>query len=134
MKKVIIICLAILNISCTINLKNADIPVFNYSESEFRWSSPTDIEFNLKPNPQGDRWIIERGLFETEINAGANLETILSVLFPEADAFKYGKVLQDRSLTALSANISFKESTTMSIRALKIGTHKGISQSDNRFD
>ena len=84
-------------VSCATNMRIASVPKFSYVESDFNLDSSRDIMLKLKPKP-GDatKWSLNvpsEQIMNAEVPHGADLNTILEVVFPAGDAFKYGKVV-----------------------------------------
>ena len=123
MKKLILFLPVLIFISCATNIRVADVPQFAYSEGDFNYSSPEDIKITLRPD--GAKWITDTGI---SLPMGAELETILEALYPDADSFKYGKVVKQQNLLSvplpLPIPIILKNETVLSVRALQLGTHK----------
>ena len=123
MKKLTLSLLLLFIVSCASNVRNASVPTFGYVETDFTFGAPNDITINLKPNLKGDKWIIDSGA--KTVPVGSDLQTILEVLYPDGDSFKYGKVVNQKNLSSLPLlPIILKDETEIKIRALQIGTHK----------
>tara|TARA_B100000035_G_scaffold219480_1_gene188312 strand:- start:1040 stop:1420 length:381 start_codon:yes stop_codon:yes gene_type:complete len=111
-------------VSCASNVRNANVPTFGYAENDFTFGSPKDITINIKPNSKGDRWVLDSG---AEVPVGSDLQTVLEKVYPDGDAFKYGKVVNQKNLSAIPlppSPIVLKQETVISIRAFRIGKHK----------
>ena len=124
MNKLFFSLLALLIMSCASNVRNANVPTFGYVESDFRFGAPNDITINLRPNAKGDKWVIGSG---GEVPVGSDLQTILEVVYPEGDAFKYGKVVNQKNLKSIPLGpvpMVLKNETDITIRALQVGKHK----------
>jgi|TARA_B100001250_G_scaffold191157_1_gene164270 hypothetical protein len=111
-------------ISCASNVRNASVPTFGYVESDFTFGAPNDITISLKPNQKGDKWVLASG---GEVPVGSDLQTILEVVYPDGDAFKYGKVVNQKNLKSIPLGpmpMVLKNETDIAIRALQVGKHK----------
>ena len=115
----------LLFISCASNVRNADVPVFPYEESDYNFASPNDITITFKPID--GKWESDSGL---RVSIGADIVTILDGLYPEADSFTYGKITKEQNLVTVPMlflplpPIVLKNETEITIRALQIGTLK----------
>ena len=122
MKKLTLSLLLLIFVSCASNVRHASIPTFAYAETDFTFGAPNDITINLKPNSKGDKWVLDSG---GEVPVGSDLQTVLEVLYPDGDSFKYGKVVNQKNLSVIPLlPIILKDETEINIRALQIGTHK----------
>jgi len=124
MKKLTLSLLLLFIVSCASNVRNASVPTFGYVETDFTFGAPNDITINLKPNSKGDKWVLDSG---GEVPVGSDLQTVLEVLYPDGDSFKYGKVVNQKNLLAIPLPprpIVLKNETAISIRALQVGKHK----------
>ena len=118
-------------ISCATNMRTASVPKFSYVEADFNFDSPRDIMLKLKPKP-GDatKWSLNvpsEQVMNAEVPLGADLNTILEVVFPDGDAFKYGKIVNQKNQSTIPlppSPIVLKDETDLYIRALKVGKHK----------
>ena len=122
MKKLTLSLLLLIFVSCASNVRKANMPVFGYTETDFNFGAPNDITITLKP--EGDKWVTES---RVAVQIGADLQTILEVLYPDGDSFKYGKVVNQKNLLAIPPPprpIVLKNETAISIRALRVGKHK----------
>ena len=105
-------------VSCAVNMRTASVPKFSYGEADFIFDSPRDIELKLKPKA-GDvtKWLLNvpsEHIMNEVVPLGADLNTILEVVFPDGDAFKYGKVVNQK--TTLNSEIK----TAILIKAAQI--------------
>tara|TARA_Y100001970_G_C13733628_1_gene602675 strand:+ start:26 stop:427 length:402 start_codon:yes stop_codon:yes gene_type:complete len=118
-------------VSCATNVRTASVPSFSYTEADFNFDSPRDIVLKLKPK-SGDatKWSLNvpsLSIMNAEVPLGADLHTVLEVVFPEGDAFKYGKVVNQKNQVAIPlppSPIVFKDETDLYVRALRVGKHK----------
>ena len=118
-------------VSCATNIKTASVPKFSYVESDFNFDSPRDIALKLKPKP-GDPTksllsVPSESILNAEVPLGAHLHTLLEAVFPNGDAFKYGKVVNQKNQLAIPlppSSIVIKDETDLYVRALKVGKHK----------
>ena len=130
MKKLTLSLLLLIFVSCTSNVRNASVPTFGYGETDFTFGAPNDITISLKPNSDGDKWLIDsedNWNKALAVPVGSDLQTILEVLYPDGDSFKYGKVVNQKNLLAIPLPprpIVLKNETAISIRALQVGKHK----------
>ena len=129
MKKLTLSLLLLIFVSCASNVRYASIPTFAYAETDFTFGAPNDITISLKPNSDGDKWLIDSGDNWNKalaVPVGSDLQTILEVLYPDGDSFKYGKVVNQKNLSVIPLlyPIILKDETEINIRALQIGTHK----------
>ena len=128
MKKLTLSLLLLIFVSCASNVRHASIPTFAYAETDFTFGAPNDITISLKPNSDGDKWLIDsedNWNKALAVPVGSDLQTILEVLYPDGDSFKYGKVVNQKNLSSLPLlPIILKDETEINIRALQIGTHK----------
>ena len=125
MKKLTLSLLLLFIVSCASNIRNASVPTFGYVETDFTFGAPNDITINLKPNSKGDKWVLDSGA--KTVPVGSDLQTILEVLYPDGDSFKYGKVVKQQNLSVIPlppTPIVLKNETAISIRALQVGKHK----------
>ena len=125
MKKLTLSLLLLIFVSCASNVRNASVPTFGYGETDFTFGAPNDITINLKPNSKGDKWVLDSGA--KTVPVGSDLQTVLEVLYPDGDSFKYGKVVNQKNLLAIPLPprpIVLKNETAISIRALRVGKHK----------
>ena len=125
MKKLTLSLLLLFIVSCASNIRNASVPTFGYVETDFTFGAPNDITINLKPNSKGDKWVLDSGA--KTVPVGSDLQTVLEVLYPDGDSFKYGKVVKQQNLSAIPlppTPIVLKNETDINVRALQIGTHK----------
>ena len=124
MKKLTLSLLLLIFVSCASNVRNASVPTFGYVETDFTFGAPNDITINLKPNSKGDKWVLDSG---GEVPVGSDLQTVLEVLYPDGDSFKYGKVVNQKNLMSIPlppTPIVLKNETVISIRMLRVGKHK----------
>ena len=128
MKKLTLSLLLLIFVSCASNVRHASIPTFAYAETDFTFGAPNDITISLKPNSDGDKWLIDsedNWNKALAVPVGSDLQTILEVLYPDGDSFKYGKVVNQKNLSVIPLlPIILKDETEINIRALQIGTHK----------
>ena len=128
MKKLTLSLLLLIFVSCASNVRYASIPTFAYAETDFTFGAPNDITISLKPNSDGDKWLIDsedNWNKALAVPVGSDLQTILEVLYPDGDSFKYGKVVNQKNLSVIPLlPIILKDETEINIRALQIGTHK----------
>ena len=118
-------------VSCAVNMRTASVPKFSYGEADFIFDSPRDIELKLKPKA-GDvtKWLLNvpsEHIMNEVVPLGADLNTILEVVFPDGDAFKYGKVVNQKNQLAIPlppSGLVIKDETDLYVRALKVGKHK----------
>jgi len=132
MNKVIIFTSVILLffVSCAVNVRTANVPTFSYSENDFNFDSPRDFSLKLKPYPgDASKWSLDAApiIVNAEVPLGADLQTILEVIFPDGDAFKYGKVVFQKNQNTIPLPPSpwiLKDETEITLRALRVGEHK----------
>ena len=122
MKKLTLSLFLLIFVSCASNVRNASVPTFAYTSTDFTFAPPNDITITLKP--EEEKWVTDSGV---KVAIGADLETILEAIYPDADAFLYGKVTKQQNLSTLPlppVPIILKNETVINIRALQIGKHK----------
>ena len=123
MKKMMIILTSILLVSCASIVRNADVPNFEYDRTDFNFGDPSDVTISLKPSSDNDgSFVTETGVKVFNYN---DLETVLEAVYPNADAFIYGKVTQENRISSVPfINFLLSAEKVYTVRSLQIGKHK----------
>jgi|ETNmetMinimDraft_23_1059889.scaffolds.fasta_scaffold334407_1 hypothetical protein len=125
MKKLTLSLLLLIFVSCVSNIRNANVPNFDYVRSDFTFGAAKDVTITLEPLEDGG-WVTETG---AKVTNSEDLETVLEAVYPDADAFIYGKVTKQQNIKSLPlpmlpVPIILSSETVYDVRALQIGTHK----------